>query len=390
MYMNKLCIVGSGVGNEELLTQRAKDKIKSSQRILNSRHMPIKELLNELENNINGTTVVLVSGDCCFFSISKIINERFSKYYDIEMINGISSMQYLSSKIAINYNECKIFSAHGRHLNIVPIVSYNEQIILLTGGQILAQDICKTLSRTGLGHVKVIVGENLSLNNDERIVEGFAEDLSREIFHSLSIMYIENKKAVNPHLTLNDESFIRGKTPMTKEEVRWVSVSKLGILPTDIVYDIGAGTGSVSIEMARKAFLGTVYAIEMKDDALQLIEENRKLHGAFNLEIIKEKAPNGLIDLPIPDKVFIGGSSGNLYEILNVLLDKNPHVKVVVNAITLQTLNQILDSFKKLNLDNMDIACVNVSRAKKIGSYDMMIGQNPVYIIAGQRSYRDE
>ncbi len=396
--MGKLYLVGFGVGDEELWTVKAKKIISSADRILStsrlSKSLPenkdvksctLTELINELRTNTNGITVVLVSGDCGFFSVSKSIVESFSNIYDIELINGISSVQYFSAKIGIPYDDALICSMHGRSQRIVSKVAYNKKVFVLTGGAYKAQDICKLLAESGLSVVNVSIGEKLSYI-DERIVKGTAGELKNIVFDDLSVMYIENKSFKNPYLPLIDEDFIRGEIPMTKAEVRWLSIQKLGIMPTDIVYDIGAGTGSVSIEMARKAFDGFVYAFEMKEEACDLISKNKIKHGAYNLEVIHTKAPEGIEGLPKPDKVFIGGSSGNIGEILKALKRKNPEVKIVSNAITLQSVNQILKGYENSGFANKDIICVNIARSKKIQSYDMMIAQNPIYIISGDNN----
>ena len=230
----------------------------------------------------------------------------------------------------------------------------------------------------------VSVGENLSLPG-ERIIAGKAEQIKNMDFDSLSVMYIENPLAVEPHLPLADIDFIRAEIPMTKEEVRWLSIAKLAISPQDVLFDIGAGTGSVSVEMARKAYDSIVYAVEAKKDACELIQANASKHGAFNLKVIHGKAPEALEDLPVPDKAFIGGSSGNMFEILETLLKMNPNIKITANAITLQTLNEIITGFEKHGITETDIVSVNISKSKKIGNYDMMMAQNPVYIITGNR-----
>ncbi|MEG0692248.1 MAG: precorrin-6Y C5,15-methyltransferase (decarboxylating) subunit CbiT [Oscillospiraceae bacterium] len=204
-------------------------------------------------------------------------------------------------------------------------------------------------------------------------------------FDNLCVMLIENTAYQNSHKTLYDADFVRAKVPMTKESVRNLSIAKLNIMPTDVVYDIGAGTGSVSIAMAYRASESLVYAIEKEEDAVSLIHQNKQKLGAHNLSIINAKAPEGISDLPPPNKVFIGGSSGNLEQIFTVVLNKNPAVKIVVNAITLQTLNETVSCFESRGIET-DILCVNISTAQKVGRYDMMKSQNPVYIISGEQN----
>lgn len=398
--MDKLYIVGYGPGGEKLLTETAKNIINTSHRIIstgrlcqwiadkrNVKSCTLAELRMELCNKINGDTAVLVSGDCGFFSLSKSIVKDFSEQYQIELINGISCVQYFSAKIAVSYDDAVIISMHGRKISaarIIPKVAYNRKVFVLTGGIHKAHNICAELSRCGMSWVRVLIGERLSYS-DERIVEGTAGELMNLVFGDLSVMYIENASYHNPFVALSDSDFIRGEIPMTKEEVRWLSIHKLGIMPTDIIYDIGAGTGSVSVEMAWKAVDGFVYAVEMKDTACDLITRNKIKHGAYNLEVINGKAPEALEALPHPDKAFIGGSSGCITEILDVLLRKNPFVKVVSTAVSLQGLHQIMEVYSKAGFSDIDTICVNISKSRKVNNYDLMMAQNPVYILRGER-----
>ncbi|MGB4440316.1 MAG: precorrin-6Y C5,15-methyltransferase (decarboxylating) subunit CbiT, partial [Sedimentibacter sp.] len=179
---------------------------------------------------------------------------------------------------------------------------------------------------------------------------------------------------------------ITGLSPMTKNEVRTVSISKLNLKNDFIVYDIGAGTGSVSIETALKLSNGSLYAIEKNEDAVELIKKNIEKFKAYNIEIIKSVAPDGLETLPKPDSVFVGGSSGNLDKIIEAILKKNPFVNVVINTITLENLNESLSCMEKYKFNNVDIINVAISKAKKAGPYNMMMGQNPIYIISGKGS----
>ena len=184
---------------------------------------------------------------------------------------------------------------------------------------------------------------------------------------------------------IRDEEFIRGKAPMTKEEVRTVSLAKLELMEDSICYDVGAGTGSVSIEMALRASQGKVYAIEKKEDALALLEENKRKFGTDNLEIIAGTAPEAMEELPAPTHGFIGGSSGNLRAIIALLLKKNPHVKIVINCITLETVSEALEAIRAYDFTETDLIQISSSRSKSVGRYHMMMGENPIYIITCRR-----
>ena len=378
-------MIGAGPGDESMLAGAAKSALNMARRILNTRDMPLAELASELSSAGKGETAVLVSGDCGFFSVAKTIIRDHSGIYEIEVIPGISSIQYFCAKLKTSYDDAVLISLHGRNTNIVSKVAYAQKVIALTGGENGAGDICRTLLRHGLGGVKVSVGERLSYP-DERILTGSASDFTDMDFDNLSVICIENPSAADPHIPLGDGEFIRGSVPMTKEEIRWLSIQKLGASPGDIIFDIGAGTGSVSVELARKAFDGFVYAIEAKEEACVLVRENAAKHGAFNLEVIHGEAPNALDGLPVPDKAFIGGSSGNMGGILERLISLNPSIRIVANAITIQTLNQIIENMEKCGITHTDIVCVNIAKSKKTGGYDIMTAQNPVYIASGQAS----
>ena len=163
-----------------------------------------------------------------------------------------------------------------------------------------------------------------------------------------------------------------------------LSVAKLDIHPQDVIWDIGAGTGSVSIAMAYAASEGMVYAIERHEEAVALLAENRKRLGAYNVQIRHATAPEGLEQLPAPDKVFIGGSSGNMDAILEAVLRKNPAAQMVVNVITLETLQAAVTSMEQRQLEP-EILCASMSKADVVGGYHMMKGLNPIYILSGRR-----
>lgn len=179
---------------------------------------------------------------------------------------------------------------------------------------------------------------------------------------------------------MKDECFIRGNVPMTRNEVRAISLGKLNLRPDSIVCDIGAGTGSVAVEAALLVPYGHVYAIERQEEGCELIRKNREKFGAGNLTVIQGTAPHSLSGLPALDRVFIGGSGGRITDILDWLLARNPAVTIVINCITLETMARVTEYLAEKELA-AEVIQVQISRAGRLGGYHIMKGQNPVFVM---------
>ena len=279
--MLQVNIVGIGPGNPELLTAAARQAIEKSNILIGDKRMlaafanenkttyatiKIAEIVEAIQKAQAADEVaVLVSGDVGFFSLAKTISGKLPEC-NCTRYCGISSLVYFASKLEMSWDDAKIVSMHGRFQNLVAAVAHNEKVFSLTGGDNSPQALCKKLCDHGLGEVLVYVGENLSYEN-EKITCGTAEELSKLEFPSLSVMMILNAEASDFEYAvhgLDDELFMRSKVPMTKQEVRSVSMSKLQPKATDLIYDIGAGTGSCSIELALLAKKGKVWAFSGK------------------------------------------------------------------------------------------------------------------------------
>ncbi|AEY65218.1 bifunctional cobalt-precorrin-7 (C(5))-methyltransferase/cobalt-precorrin-6B (C(15))-methyltransferase [Clostridium sp. BNL1100] len=396
----KLYIIGAGTGSEDFLTQRALKLMESCDVIYSTAYRflsdtrrkviecPVTEIPKLIEASEGQNIVLLVSGDTGFFSIAGSLSEKLEDKFDIEVVCGISSLQYFCSKTGNSYEKIKVVSLHGRDENVLGPISYNSKVFVLTGGENKAHTICKSLSDNGLAEIKAIVGENLSMP-EERIVSGTVKELAGYTFDNLAVMLLENPNYVNYHIPLSDEDFERGKVPMTKEEVRAITLAKLAVEPCDIVFDIGAGTGSVAVEMARRAFDGSVYAIEKNPEALELICKNRVKLGAYNVKVVSGTAPDIFAELPVPDRAFIGGSSGNMAEIVGGLMAINPRIHIVANTITIESLNGAINSFEENGFET-EVVCINSSVSKKVGRYHMMNANNPVYIITGKKAHKED
>jgi len=183
-----------------------------------------------------------------------------------------------------------------------------------------------------------------------------------------------------------DENFSKDNSPITKEEIRVLALSKLRLKEDSNILDIGAGTGSVSIEAALISNKGLVYSIEMEKERISTIEKNVNYFGIKNIIIIQGVAPGGLSTVPSVDRVFIGGSGGKLNEIFDWLrLNLKSEGRLVILAITLETLSQSLELIRHGDYNDIEICHVLVSKGKNIGKLTMMEGRNPIYIISATR-----
>ena len=393
----KISLVGIGMGAEKTLTLEGKKAFDEAELLIGAKRMteavqkPGQSVLHEYRSEkiveyIKAhpeyrTVAIALSGDVGFYSGAKKLVDLLEG--NVEVICGISSVVYFMAKIGFSWDDAKIVSAHGRKCNLVSLIRHNPKVFSILGTEDGVASLARKLVYYGMGDVILYVGENLSYEN-EKIFHDKAENLTEYRGDALSVVtaYNENATPLSAVHGIRDEEFLRGKAPMTKEEVRTVSLSKLCLGENSVCYDVGAGTGSVSIEMALRAWNGEVYAIEKKEDALGLLKENRQKFAVDNLKIIPGTAPEAMMELPVPTHAFIGGSSGNMNEIVKLLLEKNPEVRIVINCITLETVTEAMNAIRDFNLTDVDIVQLGAARSKTVGRYHMMMGENPIYIIS--------
>ena len=335
-------------------------------------------------------TAVLFSGDTGFHSGAKGLADLLRKEmpeWEIQMVPGIASAVYLAARLKTSWEDAALVSLHGKEENFIQTVSRSRKTFLLLGGKDAGKRALERLREYGMDEVILHVGTRLSYP-DERILSGTVQELGETDLDGLSVVLAENPSpSLSACCHVPDEEFIRGNVPMTKEEVRAVSIAALRLTEHAVVYDIGAGTGSVSVETALSGTGIRVYAVEKNPEAVSLICQNRKKFRTDGIRVVSGKAPEALEDLEAPTHVFIGGSSGNLKEILRTVLDRSPEARIVVNAISLETVSEAMEAAEEGLLKDAQITQIMASRSRKLGRYHMMTGQNPVYIIsAGGRS----
>lgn len=394
----KVTLVGIGIGTPEGMTVEAAQVIEKADLLVGAdrmlaaaadKHKPTfsayepRKIGDYLELHPEyQRIVVLLSGDIGFYSGAKRLYEELEQRdFEVDALCGISSVVYFCGKLRTAWEDVCLLSTHGRSANLVGAVKSHHKTFTLLGKGESVHVLCQELMEYGLAHVTVHIGIQLGYE-DEKILSGTPEELLKQSIDGLCVALIENETPFSGiRACVDDEEFSRGKAPMTKSEIRSLSVAKLQLPKDAVVYDVGAGTGSVTIELALAAVDGCIYAIERNQEACDLIEENKRKFGTPNIQVVHGLAPEAMEDLPAPTHAFIGGSAGNLKEIITCLRGKNPLIRLVINTVTLETMAEVSECLKALNLIEEETICVNVSRAKKLGAYHLMMGQNPIYIV---------
>lgn len=393
----KVSLVGIGMGSTETRTLGMERTVREADCLIGARRMLesvdagnkktyaavlAKDIADYIRESMDERFVVLLSGDTGFYSGAKGLLALLTDM-EVEVLPGIGSFQYFCSRLQRPWENVRPVSLHGRDCDFVGEVRRNPAVFALVGGGNGINLALKRLMDAGMGSLKVHVGEKLGYP-EERIAHGTAEQLFEEKWDPLSVLLVENDGADNYVIThgLPDEAFDRDETPMTKSEVRAISLSKLGLTQNAVVYDVGSGSGSVSVECALQASCGRVYAIEMKEKAIALTERNARKFGLGNLEVVAGRAPEAFETLEMPTHAFIGGSTGSMRGIIDSLLAKNPKIRIVVNTVTLETLAELTEISKEF--DFCDIAEVSVTKPRTLGRYRLMTAQNPVFIFTLQ------
>lgn len=393
----EIALVGIGMGSRETRTAEASRVVKEADLIIGARRMveasaekgqdtyveyDSRKIADYIQKHPEYEKIaVVLSGDIGFCSGAKKLLELLGDR--VQIISGVSSVSYFMSRIGKSWDDAVITSSHGKNTNLTALAKHHKKVFSILGTQDGICELSKKLIACNLEHVNLYTGERLSYEN-EKILCRKPKDFLNYKADPLSVVLIENDAYEELPVThgISDEAFLRDKVPMTKEEVRTVSLSKLHLKADSVCYDVGAGTGSVSIEMAVRAYCGKVYAIEKKPLAVELLEKNRQKFAADNLKIIEGLAPEAMEPLEPPTHAFIGGSSGNIKNIMELLLDKNPQVRMVINCIALETVSETLRCLRELPVKDTEVLQISVSRAKEVGAYHMMMGENPIYIIS--------
>lgn len=423
---SKIHIIGLGVEGRESLSNKALKLVESSSLLIGGeRHLDefhefkgerfmlksnLKEMLDVIEcfnssliPHPSSLVVVLASGDPGLYGIADYLIRNLGREA-VEIIPNVSAMQWAFAKAKVSWNEARIVSSHGRGMDkILEAAKETDKIGIFTSNGDEPSEIAKLLIDSGLNGFTAYICEDLGMET-EKVSEIPVSEIVGKRFAALNVMVLVKQKSevrsqkseennfilhpspFIPILGLPDSSFTHSKGLITKEEVRAVTLAKLRLRDDSVVWDIGAGSGSVGIEAARLARNGKVFAIEKEPERVAHIQENIKKFGVANMVVLEGKAPEGLEGFAAPEAVFIGGSGGNLSDILDVVKARlRPSGRIVINAITLETLHEATTGLKDRGFD-VDVVSLNIARSKDLIGMKMFEAENPVFIITGKNT----
>ena len=394
----RITLLGTGMGSEDHLTYEGIRACQEADVIIGSKRMlaPLKVFGKALYESVKPEeilqyihkhpeyhrVVVAFSGDIGFYSGARKLYEGLAPE-KTEWICGISSVSYFCSRLQIPWEDVYNASVHGRDANLAAAIREHRKVFSLVGGEAPMRKVCRQLIDVGMGDLTLWVGQNLSYP-DEVIWQGTVREYAEREYSGLNVVLFENPEAESYVVThgIPDDEFVSETMPVLPEEIRAVALSKLRLARNSVVYDIGAGTGSISIEAARQAADGLVLAIDRSPQAVELIRRNARKFGVTNIEIIAGNAPEALKDLPEPTHAFIESGSGDLKEICDLLRMKNPGVRIVVNAGDMKmipALSEYLELHKPLHTELVQMAS---ARAEEMEAFRGMEEQEPVIIAA--------
>lgn len=335
---------------------------------------------------------VLASGDPLFFGVGSLLIKKLGAEH-VAVIAQPSSMQLAFARAGLKWDDATFLSLHGRPLTgLVTRLRRAFKVALLTDEENSPARIASHLLEHGQTQWKTWVCENLG-GPDERVRAFPVTELCavKDISPLNVLVLLRTDPAWRPPPTipfLHEDAFAKRmpkKGLITKREVRLLSLAALQLRADSVVWDIGAGSGSVSIEAALLAPEGRVYAVEIDPEGVEICRENARSHGVDNVRVIAGRAPEALADLEAPDAVFVGGSKGSMEAIIDTALERlRPGGRLVANAITLENAGEIYQSLRRRELVP-DVTLLQVSRSEPLAHYQRYEALNPIQMFAVTR-----
>lgn len=399
MPQEKIYLIGAGIAGWEGFSAKALEVIDKAEVLIgHQRHLDIfpdypgeKQPLEDLSmmldylKTTDKRVVVLGSGDPNFFGVARFLLRNLHKDR-IEIFPNVTSIQYAFARIKEPWDDAIFVSVHGRGLKgAIDRIVAAEKAAVLTDSTNTPAMIARELVHRGAEGYDAWLCEDMGSPAEKFTktdVRGLAELQASPLNILILIKTWEPNLEHYPVIGIDDEEFATAKKLITKQEVRAVTLGKLKLQDDLVMWDIGAGSGSVSIEASNLMPNGKIYALEKNPQYIVFVRGNLKKFVARNVVLIEAYAPEGLDDLPDPDRVFIGGSGGMLEDIIDVV-DKRLKSDgvIVLNAVTLDTLTKAVE-FLEDHGYTVEVTCVNIAKTRGLTEFKMFEAHNPVYIVA--------
>ncbi|MCI5121648.1 MAG: precorrin-6y C5,15-methyltransferase (decarboxylating) subunit CbiE, partial [Candidatus Electrothrix sp. AUS4] len=365
---------------------------------------PVEEMVFELAVALNeGDVAVLASGDPLFFGIGRTLLERFGPER-VHITPALSAVQLACTRFKTPWDDLPLISLHGRSAkDIAGRILSKPKVMLFTDHRNspdrIAQELLTVLEEhkdnARKKRIRVRVAENLGLK-DERLCSGTLADIAGLKFSPLNMLLIEQNQAPEEEgaetaddfiLGLQEDEIAHSRGLITKDEIRAVILHRLRLPRSGILWDVGGGSGSVSVEAARLCPDLTIYIVEQKEEGWENIRANIVRYGLYNIKLICGQAPDVFQKLPDPDRVFIGGSKGLLAEIIPRCAKRlAPKGRMVASAVLKKTAEQapLLMSSNGLEVDSRTVAVTREEiRYTNYGEPGLLL--NPITIITGKK-----
>ncbi|MDR9502373.1 MAG: precorrin-6y C5,15-methyltransferase (decarboxylating) subunit CbiE [Desulfurivibrionaceae bacterium] len=351
---------------------------------------PVQQTLDRVAERLqDGPVAVLASGDPLFFGIGRTLLSRVDPE-QLEILPALSAMQLAFCRFKEPWDDARFVSLHGRATDhVLPLLLPHDKVLVFTDGTNSPDALCRQLlacfaavdDTETPARYEVMVAENLG-QEEERLTSGSLEEISDETFGPLNVVIFKRRPRPRPFsFGLESTAIAHSRGLITKDEVRAVTLHTLQLPDQGVLWDVGAGSGSVSVEAARLCPELMIYAVEKKPEEQANIRANIRRHQCHTIQVVHGEAPAALAALPAPDRVFIGGSGGNLAEIIALAAERlRPGGTMVANAVLAKTAAAAPDFMRDHGL-SVDARTIRVTRIQANGNEEL----SPITIIRGRK-----
>lgn len=406
MTDSRVLVVGIGDDGPDGLGSALLDRIQSASFVYGGeRHLelfsevhqhgrvirsPLNDVVTQIRADMEvGKVVVFASGDPLYYGIGSLLLKQLG-VDAVTVIPHVSSIQLAFARAGEGWSRAKVISLHGKPIQgLAQTIHGHPLVALLTDDVNTPSMIAGYLKRFGMYEYDAFVAEDLG-GEHERVGWYTLDELVTRTFSSLNVVILKHSiGAVVPTflLGMSDASFSQRKPDrglITKREVRVLSLSELALKPGGVLWDIGTCTGSISIEATLSTPGLQVYAVEKNEADFENLRQNQ-VKFRTDFVAVHARAPEGLDQFPDPDSVFIGGSGGELVELLQLCASRlKEDGRIVVNAATIENLYQAQQTLKELGF-SVSITLVQTARSKPILQLTRFEGMNPVYLVTATR-----